>query len=206
MADDRDWKEIEIDYRGAVMPISTICRVHGVSRSLLMDHAARNGWTRDLISQVRMEVNERLYTQELSRPVPENDVVAKAAEVMVAVVRSHRKDIAKLRGVASQAMDHFALLMAEGVFEEYTDEDGNTKVRLNKSALVLGKTQGVATALDNLASAYARIIDMERKAFGFDTGGSASVGISMGGDPNSVPQAQVTFYMPDNGRDPPTPE
>ncbi len=203
MDDVHDWNLIEADYRGAVMPISTICRVHGIERHRLMTYAASNAWTRDLASQVRMAVNEALYRAEQDDPMSDDDAITRAAAVVIGVVRSHRKDISALRGLVTQAMTHFQKLMEEGVLIDCVNEDGTQGVKISKSALVLGKTQGVATALDNLASAYARVVELERMAFGLDMKAAPSVGMSVG-DSNGNPVAQMHIYLPDNHRDSPS--
>lgn len=196
---ERDWSLIEQDYRAGVLPLATVSRVHGVTRSDLLQHAEKNGWTRDLISQVRQEINERL-TGAADTSEADEDAVARAARVAVEIVRSHRKDLSRLRGVAEGAIARLGELIEDGLVLG----DGDDKA-FNPAAVLLGKTQGAASALDQIASAYSRIIEMERQAFGLDAlTPSVSAGAAVK-TPNGQAAANVTFYLPSNHRDP-TPE
>lgn len=195
-----EWNKVELDYRSGVMSIGMICRVHGLNRTTLMDHVASAGWVRDLMSQVRAEVNERLY-MDRKEEAAKDDAVSVAAEMMVQVVLSHRKDIQSLRAVLNKTMARFNELLDTGVFEEVISEDGKkVTYRPTQAAMVLGKTQGVATALDNLASAFQRVIEMEREAFGF--GGLGGAASAKEDNTMNRPVATVQVYLPANHRDP----
>lgn len=199
-----DWSQIEADYRGGVLSVSAICRVHNVSRATLMDRVASKGWTRDLASQVRIAYAERMMLAN-DEKIDENDAIQKAAAVMVEVTRSHRKDLTRMREVANMAMDNLAKILGEGVFEE-VEVDGKKVQVMRPEAIVLGKTQGVANALDQVASAYRRILDMENQVYGIAdvastilTGNGAAGGA---GSDGSGKVAQVSIYIPHNHRDP----
>lgn len=196
---DTDWGQVELDYRAGVMSINNVCDTHGITRSRLMDKVAQEGWSRDLMSQVRAEVNERLY---MARRHEERakDHVTVAAQVMVDVIYRHRHDICHLRSTITKAFHGINELMDMDI----TNEDGNIDkaeliLRNVRSALLLGKTQGVVSALDTLASAYQRVITMERQAFGLD--GLVSTSAYMQ-EESGPPAATVQLYLPVNHRDP----
>jgi hypothetical protein len=194
---DHDWGKIELDYRAGVLSINNICSSHSVSRTLLMAHVANNGWTRDLLSQVHAEVNERLYLNR-RRETEIEDHISAAAEVLAEAIRTHRRDIGEMRGTFNQI-----LALVKNVLESDITEDGlisknRVMIRAVEIALLFGKSQGAVGAMDTLASAYQRIVALERQAYGID--GLAS--FAQTGEPGQLPAATVQVYLPDNHRDP----
>jgi hypothetical protein len=195
---DHNWPQIELDYRAGVMSINAICSIHSVSRQSLMGHVANNGWTRDLLAQVHAEVNERLYLNRQKEQC-ENDHVAAAAEVMVGAIRKQRADIENMRGAFNTILARVQEILDCEVTEDGLINKNKVMIRAIEVALLFGKSQGAVGAMDTLASAYQRIMTMERQAYGLD--GLAAFAQQQG-EPGQLPAATVQIYLPDNHRNP----
>lgn len=199
---DTDWRQVELDYRAGVMSINNVCAIHGITRQRLMERVASDGWSRDLMSQVRAEVNERLYMNR-RHEAQAQDHVSAAAQVMVEAVYRHRHDIAHLRSTVSRTIQQVNDLLDMEVTDDKGDLDRAELILRNvRSSLLLGKTQGIVNALDVLASAYQRVITMERAAFGLDS--LVSTASYTQDSESNVPTATVQLYLPANHRDPVT--
>ena len=192
---DTNWQAVEDAYRAGILPLGTICRNFDITRSQLQAKSITGGWSRDLLQHARAEIAEALL---LNRPADPRDAVAVSAAVAVEVIRSHRKDISRLRDIAAQTMERLGELVQDGI--TFTiDQEGKSVA--SPAALVLGKAQGIAGALDQIASAYTRIVELERIAFGLNE--SPLVAITPGAaDPTAGLAASVQIYLPQNHRDP----
>jgi len=178
-----DWAAIREDYEAGVLPISTILRKYNVSRSALDRKRNRDGWNRQTNLLIKQEVMERLQTGENPIPAPD-DVIARTAFEHVLTVLNQRADIKKLRELVGKAAGKLEQIM-----------DGSLPEDEGASAIV-GRA-GVVGAVDTLGSALQRLIPLERSALGIDLtqpSGDANLG---SGDGTSV-----TFYLPNNHRDP----
>jgi hypothetical protein len=177
-----------------------ICHVHNIPRTRLLHKAAQEGWSRDLISQVRAEVNERLYVNRRGEVPDVRDNISSAAQVIVETIYQHRRDISDLRNTATKALDHVnALLDLDLESDDGEIDKSQAILRQVQAGLILGKTQGVVGALDVLASAYQRIVAMERQAFGLEGLAAATPQIE---SEQSNPAATVQVYLPANHREP----
>lgn len=195
-----DWQQVELDYRTGVMSIGMVCRVHCISRQRLMDRVAVEGWSRDLMTQVRAEVNERLYMNRLQAEA-EQDHISAAAQAMVDVIRNHRQDIGQLRETISQTVEQVNEVLNAEVMDDGLLDKSRVVARSVQASLLFGKTQGVVGALDTLASAMQRLVTLERQAFGMESISSATLPVVSAGD-NPSTNPIVSIYLPDNHRNP----
>jgi hypothetical protein len=149
-----DWVAIEVAYRAGTLSIREIARQHGVSDTAIRKHAKAAAWTKDLSARVRIQVRESLVREgsrhcELAGIKPSDAaIVDEAAAIGVAVVRSHRRDIEAVREAAAGLL---SLLLAPA-------RDGADEIPLIHRSRVIA----------DLSAALARIIPMERQAFGLD--------------------------------------
>ncbi len=146
-----DWAAIEREYRAGQLPVAEIARLQDVNRATIYTHAKRRGWTRDLAPAVRSRIETRLEA-----PITEHDAdetVEAAALRAVSVIRSHRRDIARLRRIAEELARRI-----ENALNSASDDD----------APPVGGREGLDAALVRLAQVTARVIMLERAAFGLD--------------------------------------
>lgn len=156
-----DWQRIEQEYRVGQLSIKEIARQHApLSDTAIRKRAKALGWTRDLSGAVRTRVRESLVREEvranqseLMGVVPSEAAIVDAAAARgVEVVRSHRVDIDSLRKAAA------TLLAALGEGLKVTER---------------------SRVIADLSQAMARLVPLERQAFGLDEDrpdGSQSVG------------------------------
>jgi hypothetical protein len=153
-----DWDAIEREYRAGQLSIEELARQHKLSDTAIHKRAKAKGWTRDLSGAVRTRVRESLVCEGVranliawSKP-SDADIIDEAAAIGVAVVRSHRRDIDALRQAA-------AWLLGELGAPTQRDEDG---------VLVVVPLIHRSRVIADLSSAMARLVPLERQAFGLD--------------------------------------
>ncbi|KAF0118903.1 MAG: putative phage-like protein [Rhodospirillaceae bacterium] len=148
-----DWESIAAAYRAGQVSVRAIAAAHRVTEIAIRRHAAAKGWERDLSDAVRQRTRSELARETAADPPggstqPQQEIVATAAAVGVAVVLQHRRDIARLREQQSQIAE-----------------------RLAHSLPLVQDLSGCATAvqaLDGLSRVTERIIRLERQAFSLD--------------------------------------
>jgi hypothetical protein len=148
-----DWDAIEREYRLGQLSIKEIARQQGgaVTDRGITRHAKVHGWTRDLSGAVRTRVRESLVREgvranksELVGVEPSDEaLIDEAAARGVEVVRSHRWDIKALRQTAAGLLD---------------DLRSDLGVKITDRSRVIC----------DLSAAMARLIPLERQAFGLD--------------------------------------
>lgn len=151
-----DWAGCEGEYRAGVLSIRALAAKYGCAESAIRDRAKRYGWKRDLLSEVRAETNDRLLRSELRKPnageANDSEVVGNAADLRVAVVTSHRKDIAQLHGLKRVLADRLSVVLHGG------EPDGP----------VLGERESPGDLLEKLSRITARLVPLERQAHSLD--------------------------------------
>lgn len=148
-----NWEIVEQEYKLGVLPVDSICEIHGISRSTLERKIREGGWTRNLIGQVRAAAQEELLRDD-ARKSKLNDAVAAAGETIANVVRTHRADIARMRAMSTQIMDALASRM-----------NGEPPDEQNQA--ILGKDPAHVT-LHRLTDTYGRLVSLERQAYNID--------------------------------------
>lgn len=158
-----DLAVVEAHYRAGQISHREIGRQHGRSESWVRKLAKRNGWTRDLAGAVRHRVRESLVREgsrqsELIGIKPSDAaIIDEAAAIGVAVVRCHRRDIEALRNAAGGLLDELGL---RGPPQEWqlSGEQGPILLKVTERSRVIS----------DLAATMARLIPLERQAFGLD--------------------------------------
>lgn len=181
---ERDWNMIEEQYRAGVISIGAICRANNVPRDKLMQKVRADGWNRSLSAEVQQEFQERLAFGE--NPDGE-DAVTKAAKMQVDVILAQRKDISALRELVGKAAASLERIL--------NGEPNNT------DGVTVGRS-GVVGALDTLGSVLQRLIPMERAAVGIGSSVDSGISAPGSGSNDGTPAAAVTFYIPQNHRNP----
>lgn len=160
-----DLANVERDYRAGQLSNREIGRRHGRSEAWVRKVAKEKSWARDLAGAVRHRVRESLVREgvranqcELAGVEPSDTaIVDEAAAIGVELVRSHRRDIAAVRKAATDLLDELGL---RGPPEEW-------QLSGAQGRLLLKITDRSRVASD-LAAILARLIPLERQAFGLD--------------------------------------
>ena len=180
-APDTDWDAIEAKFRAGQLSIKAIGHQHGISDTAIRGRVKALGWTRDLSEAVRHRVRESLIREgvrsnELAGVTPSDAaIIDEAAAIGIAVVRSHRSDIDRLRKAATGLIDELGLRGPPAEWQ-LSGEKGP----------MLMKVLDRSRVLSDLAAIMARLIPLERQAFGLDEdrpGGSVPMTVIWEGMP-----------------------
>lgn len=160
-----DWEAIERDYRTGQFSDQELADKHGnvVSRQAISKRAGKQGWQKDLTKEVRLATKAKLIAEQVAAQVAGEvaDRVAKsgnatvqavlaAAETNKQVILTHRRDIAKVRGLTMKLV---------GDLEAAANETDAAK-RPPLPELILSAQRA--------GQSLARLQQMERTAFGLD--------------------------------------
>lgn len=143
-----DWEAIRGEYRTGAFSVRQIASKFGCSDTLIRRRIKEEGWQKDLADEVRKATDELLVRADVRTANARDDAltVAEAAETRVAAVLGHRRtvarDLARLEALGKK-LD--ALIPGVG------DMKG------------LGGAQDI---LESMARTRARLIPLERQAFG----------------------------------------
>jgi len=174
-----DWEAIEREYRAGQLSVSEIGRQHGVSHTAINKRAKKEGWIRDLTARVREEVSSRLVSDGVSSG-DARETVAAAATRVVELVRSHRGDISRARGVATRLVEELdlATVYRDQIADEidaFCDAEGATseaaKARAEKRRAAMHRAVSLSSragAMQSLAGAIKTLVQLERQAFNVD--------------------------------------
>jgi hypothetical protein len=156
-----NWIGIEAQYRLGLLSNVQIAQNYGITEGAIRKMAKKYRWVKDLSSQVREKVRDKLVRAEIrGTNVPDEQIVEQAATRAFEIVQLHRKDVAKQREIAAKLLEEL--------------ENNPT------TAIVVGKGENQSTIavpvslkerseiLRNLSQAAARYIMLERQAFGID--------------------------------------
>lgn len=169
-----DLESLERDYRAGTLSIGQMAVVHKCSRAYIAKEAKKYGWERDLSARVAAATQAKLATAH--KPLDaagEAQAVEEAAAIRIGVVLGHRGRIAKTQGLVDRL--HTLVDSQIDALETWKAEDYQKRDRLTKKkliALILGPSEMVQT-VRTLADAQAKLITMERQAFGIVDSASA---------------------------------
>lgn len=180
-----DWEGIEREYRAGQLSIRGIAKQYGVSDTAIRKRAKAEHWERDLTKKVQERVRSDLvrsevripHAREVSPERLEDDIIEEAAKRGVEVIRSHRKDILKLRELSYKLMaeveknKEFTALVGKG------EKATAVKVRMS--------TKEKSEVLRNISQALHRAIPLERQAFNLD---------ATSGDEDAPDAISITYY------------
>jgi hypothetical protein len=164
-----DWEKGEKLYRLRGLPAAEVGRILGCATSTVTRHMTSRGITQDLVEEVQQRTRTALATTlnatgvatQRNAPVDitENDI-DDAVNANIALVISHRRDLAELQDVESS-------LMAELKDKPKKSYVGNYKGKIITKELDLTVTEKAST-LSSLTTVMTKRIEKERQAFGID--------------------------------------
>lgn len=153
-----DWEAIEREYRAGQLSNAEIARAHGITPSAITMKAKRCEWVKDLSTQVREKVRADLVKDGVNS-VNAREAIETAAARGVEVVRSHRRDIAKVRQRTEAIGAQVDRLIERTGSMQPDDPAFHTLI------------DTAARANSQLAQALARVVPLERQAFSLDDPG-----------------------------------
>jgi len=153
--DNIDWEGVERDYRAGIATLRQIAETYGTTHTTVANRAKAGGWDRDLSAKIAAKAEALLSKNQLSTELDkptEKAIVESNARVVAIVALAHRNDIKKLRDLASGYSDDLDAL-----------RDDDEPVPINELA------QRVSI-LKALSEVTARLVTVEREAYGMDKG------------------------------------
>jgi hypothetical protein len=173
-----DWARIEADWRTGRYTNRELSKLHGPAHQVIARRATQGGWKQDLSKAVqeatRAILIERKVTEEVTTGVGEvTDRVKVAATVAADVVESHQRGLSTLKGVVESlaielrdASKAAPLLAPEEVIS-LAEAKGLHPAEIT-NLLMSTQTAARAATADKLASAWNKLVPLERKAHGMD--------------------------------------
>ncbi|ONM43146.1 hypothetical protein BXT89_14435 [Halopseudomonas pachastrellae] len=172
MATEPDWEQIKKEYRAGQLSNVMLGKKFGVSESAIRKRAKKEGWQKDLASDVRKRVREKLVRDEVRDPNANDDeVVDSVAATGVSVVRAHRADIRAASRMAEMLMAQLLDAasrreeLEEAIHEETKDDESTRRRTSMLKAVSLPTHAGVVR---DLSAAMKNLIPLERQAYNLD--------------------------------------
>ncbi|MFA7290909.1 MAG: hypothetical protein WC023_01550 [Rhodocyclaceae bacterium] len=178
-----DWEAVERDYCAGMKTLRQIGEENGCTHAGIKKRAARDGWTRDLQAKIQAaaeakvtkgEVTKEVTKDDLETKVAERQVIEANAEMLAGVIRGHRKDVGRLRGVVSVLLEKVEAILTESdLFKQIgemcaaPDENGVDKVNELYFKVISLPSQTDSTK--KLAETMKILIELERKVFKLET-------------------------------------
>lgn len=178
-----DWDLVEREYRTNTYSDAELSRRHGCSRTAIQKRAEKGNWKRDLRTAVSQATAAKLLQEDakvaakvaevagcnaggeegcnqLGSQLDDSATVDMASDTRAEVVKTHRKDINRLRAIEAKILEELG---------------GNpTKLYITQyQGGIVEKEVGIpvtdrAAALNNLANVQHKRIQLERQAFNID--------------------------------------
>ncbi len=166
MAQRNDWELIEREFRTGRFSMTQLEKRHGVHRSTISRRAKKGNWEKDLTERVRERTQQKITKASLSPEAQaafDNDddqIVEYAANENAAVVKGHRKNLERWRGIAERYAELLESQLDEGKISVELPTGGVAEIDVPLE--YVGKCMGHGTqALD-------RVIKLERQNYGLD--------------------------------------
>jgi len=174
-----DWERVELDYRAGVMSLREIASVASISEGAIRKRAKRDGWSRDLSAKVASRADDLVRKSEVrsevrsAQAISEKETVEASAQAIANAIISHRKDIARNRGLANKLLTELeAQVDSPEEFEKlgelmYSPDDKG----MDKLNDLYKKVTSLPSRIDSakkLGETLKILISLEREAYGVD--------------------------------------
>ena len=153
-----DWDEIELAYRTGVMSDVDICEKYDIKSHELDNAVKTRGWTQEILTpedeatvlglaeHPRMPIDSLFSTDDIKR---------QALMTAGQIVRLHRTDINKMRGMSALIMEKLQLFIDTGEHQHLLG--------------FVGAKDSATDLLEKLSRVLTRIVTLERQAYGLET-------------------------------------
>lgn len=180
-----DWEAIERDYRTGKFSDGELSEKYQVARESIVRRRKKDqatdpiAWAQDVAPQVRAATNALLAKQMVADQITAGhaevtDTILVTAEINKQVILGHRKDITALRELTAQMVQEVSQMgrvdlerIAVMLEDPDLKPDQLAKARDELTAATRLPTRILAA--QRLTQAFARLQQLERKAFGLDT-------------------------------------
>lgn len=166
MAQRNDWELIEREFRTGRFSMTQLEKRHGVHRSNISRRAKKGNWEKDLTDRVRERTQQKITQASLSPEAQaafdkdDDQIVEYAANENAAVVKGHRKNLERWRGIAERFAELLENQLAEGKIKVELPAGGSTEIDIPLE--YVGKCMGHGT------QALERVVKLERQNYGLD--------------------------------------
>lgn len=145
------WEKIKAEWEAGQLDVSVIAKAHGVSAPAIFKRAAKEAWPP---RPTQTDVVTTLVTtlHETEQVVTNPRAALMTFERAIRLLREHREDISTLRLAMRACADRIEKMVGE--------KAGKQGWTLKSETMVMG-------ALRDYANALARVVPLERRAFGF---------------------------------------
>lgn len=170
-----NWKKIEDQYRAGLLSIEEIAREQGIVGGTIRYRAKKEGWTRDLTSQMRQRTRT-LMVENLAKiadgkgmaehveSVNDDRIIEQAARTQIEVVRGHQQTLGRGHHLTFRMLDELEATTAHaGELQNLiTSSVAPIRQEALRRAVSLSSR---AVILRDLASAARTWVQLERQAF-----------------------------------------
>jgi hypothetical protein len=123
-----NWAEIELAYRAGILTLRQLAQEHSITHGAINKRAKRDGWTRDLATQIKNKADELVSSASVSKLVSkespaELDTISAGAEAIARIKLTQRARI-------TAQMDMLLRLQAD--FERMAGDDLGERVDIAK--------------------------------------------------------------------------
>ena len=174
-----DWPAVEKDYRAGIKALRQIADEQGITHGAINKRAKRDGWTRDLSAKILAKADDLVSKAAVSTTVSKEDLVTERAvveangEMLAAVIRGHRRDLGRLRGVVNALLEKVEAIITEPALFAQIGElcakpDDNGMDRINDLYRKVIDLPVQTETTKKLAETLKILIELERKVFKLD--------------------------------------
>lgn len=171
-----DWEGVERDYSAGLLTLREIADKYDTIESSIRYKAKQKNWIRDLSKKIEQQVENKLRKEELRKElrkeneITEREVVEANAQVIVDIKLSHRRDIARGRGLVAKLFDELEVCTDnKELFDELGEllrsEDKNGQDKLNDLYHKIISMPQRIDSVKKLSESLRILIDKERQAF-----------------------------------------
>lgn len=196
-----DWERVEVDYRIGQKSLREIASEHSITEGSIRKRAKRDAWERDLNAKVQAKadalVRKAMVRNEVRKESPtEREIVEGTANQVAAVALTQRKDINRGRVLAmslfteleAQCSDPALLGQLSELLRKPDDKGADKLNDIYNRIIGLPSRVGI---LKTLTESLARLVTMEREAYGMESGA-----LSIGAHTDGTARIQVEFVRP----------
>ncbi|ULR90936.1 hypothetical protein [Comamonas sp. B21-038] len=177
-----DWDKIELDYRAGIKSLRQIGAEHGISEGAIRKRAKRDEWTRDLSERIQDKAEQLVRKEAVRKEVraeraaSEREVVDANAQAVADIRLAHRRDISRARRVTNALLDELeqqadpeTVQLLETLGELLYKPDDKGRDKLNELYQAVISLPERSKTMKVLAESLAKLVDLERTAFGMDS-------------------------------------